>query len=62
MKDPVIEFDLGQVVAVVALESADDCVEVSLLYETHVLGVSMIHCKRPCTFLPFLVHLPFQCF
>ena len=62
MKDPVIEFDLGQVVAVVALETADDCVEVSLLYETHVLGVPIIQCKRPCTFLLFLVHLPFQCF
>ena len=57
-KETVIQFDLGQVVVVAALEPVDNCVKVSLLCEARVLGFFLILlCERPSTFLLFFVLL-----
>lgn len=58
VKETVIQFDLWQVVAIVALETANDYIKVSLLHEAHVLGFLWFFLsKRPCNFLLFLIQL-----
>ena len=62
VKETVIQFDLWQVVAIIALVTANDYIKVSLLYEAHVLGFLWFFLsKRPCNFLLFLIQLSLSC-